>query len=157
MEKVTAALIDLAIENWARWHWNGLRRRPRRIKSLEGRWRSPQPWDTPPITPLGRVDVLAAQAVEDAWQTLSFVPKMVLKQWFVLRVSLRRICRSLRVKGYPVYERYWELEIGRAKLQLADALALQKKTADNPPVAEFIAPLAPLGGASAPAANRQAA
>ena len=143
---MTADWLDLAIENWARWHQQGMRRHPRRIKSLEGRWRSPQAWDAPPITPLGRVDHLAAEAVEHAWGTLPFVPKMVLKLWFVLRISAARICRSLRRNGFPVIPRDLELEIARAKLMLSEALAVLKKTEYDASVAVVCEPGAPEGG-----------
>lgn len=119
--------IDAAIDNWARWHQQAMRWHRRSCKSLEHRYRSPQPWDAPPVTPLGRVDLLSAYAVEDAWKGLPFVPKMILKQWFVLRLRVSRICRSLRAKGYPVTEPDFDLEMARAKLMLGNALDNAKK------------------------------
>lgn len=145
---ITKEWLELAIQNWARWHWSALRRHRGHCKSLESKYRSPQPWDAPPITPLGKVDVLGAMAVEDAWKGLPFVPKIVLKQWFVLKRRSGVICRSLRKKGYPVLDRDFELEIARAKLMLAEGLARAEKKADNNRIAAFCEQIAPMGGHS---------
>lgn len=115
--------IDLAIENWARWHRQSLRWGRGHCLSVEHRWRSPQPWDAPPVTGLGRPSELAAKAVEEAWKTLPFKTKMILKQWYVLRLSMWEIGRNLRKKGYPVQTRYWDIELQRAKYVLSLALA----------------------------------
>jgi hypothetical protein len=143
---ITREWLDVAIENWCRWHWSAMRRHKGQCKSLEAKYRSPQPWDAPPITPLGKVDILGAMAIEDAWKTLPFVPKIVLKQWFVLRRRSGVICRSLRSKGFPVVDRDFELEIARAKIMLAGALAEVKKKADNYKVAATCEREARLGG-----------
>ena len=109
------------------------------------------------MTPLGRVDVQAAEAVEDAWKELPFVAKIVLKEWFVMRERMHRICKRLRTKRFPVYEKDWPLEIERAKRLLADELALQKKTVYNAADAVIRAPLVPMGGIGALEIVRQAA
>lgn len=150
---MTPSWLDLAVENWARWHWSAMRWHRRRIRSIEGRYRSPQPWDAPPITPLPRVNVLAAEAVEDAWKDLPFKPKIILKQWFVLRLPLRRICRSLKAKGYPVEERYWDIEINYAKLLLGEQLAKQDAVAYKSHNVVSPTLLSPTGGLGSPQAQ----
>lgn len=143
---MTQGYLELMIENWVRWHRQALRYHRRGCKSIEHRWKSPQAWDAPPITPLGRVDVLAARDVEDVWKTLPFVPKVVLKEWFVLRRPSGQICRSLRRKGYPVIDRDFELELARAKLMLGEQLDAAKKNTDTSPVAVVREPEARVGG-----------
>lgn len=143
---MTAGQIDLAIENWARWHRQSMHWHRRACKSLEHRWKSPQAWDAPPITPLGRVDVIAARAVEEVWKDLPFVPKIVLKEWFVLRRPSGQICRSLRRKGFPVIDRDFELELERAKLMLGQGIDAAKKNNDTSPVAVICELGARMGG-----------
>lgn len=123
--------IDLAIENWARWHAQSMKWYRRHCLSIEHRWRSPQPWDAPPLTGLGKVNELAAIAVEDEWKNLPFVPKMVLKYWYVSRYSINNICKSLRKKGFPVEPRYWDLELERAKRMLAERLVRKTDYTNN--------------------------
>ena len=131
---MTKEWIDLAIENWVRWQRQGMLWHRQRCLSIEYRYRSPQrrhwPSDAPPFE-IRVVSVLAAQATEDAWKTLPFVPKMVLKQWYVLKVSSRKICRSLRRKGWPVIDKDFDMEISRARLMLSQALDRTKESHDN--------------------------
>jgi len=125
--------LDLAIENWARWHKKRMLRL--QCRSVEHTYRSPQrrhwPSDAPPFE-IRMVSVLAAQEVEDAWVTLPFVPKMVLKMWFVMRRRSGVICRSLRRKGWPVMDRDFGLEVERAKAMLAQRLDALKGEEHNP-------------------------
>lgn len=120
---MTEEWIDLAIENWAR--WGRVRRSTVRCQSIEHRYRSPQrthwPNDAPPYE-IRVVSIPSAITVEDAWKTLPFRPKMVLKWWYVLRLPVSQICRQFRRKGHPVEVRYWEEELKRAKYLLAQAL-----------------------------------
>lgn len=128
MDRRRAIDIDNLIDNWCRWHWSAMRWHRGRCHSLESKYRSPQPWDAPPINPKGKVNVLDAQKVEDAWRTLSFVPKIILKQHYVFRLYSGRITRQLRKKGFPVLDKDYELELERAKNNLLQALAKPKSS-----------------------------
>ena len=114
--------LDVVIENWCRWHWTGLRWKRGRCKSLESRYRTMDRNDRPPTHPLGKVHAESAEMVEAAWRTLPFVPKMILKQYFVFKQRSGKVCRSLRQKGFPVVDRDFELEIARAKTMLQAAV-----------------------------------
>lgn len=124
-------LDDATLENWCRWHWSGLRTRASRCMSLEHNWRPKQHWEAPPVTPLGRVDQRSAQDVEEAWKTLPFLEKMLLKWHYVFKRTPGAICRSLRQRGYAVTTiRYMPL-VEHSRALLTKALALQKKTDDT--------------------------
>lgn len=118
------------LSNWIRWH--ARHRSLGRCGSLEGGWRSKQYWDAPPVTPLGRVDQQAAQLVEDAWVTLDFVPKMMLKWHYIYCRTPGAIGRSLRQKGYNVAPQDYSLILFHARESLNAAIAKKKQMPDNP-------------------------
>jgi hypothetical protein len=118
-KQVDEIWLDVVIENWCRWHRSGLRWKRGRCKSIESRYRRTSGADdAPPTHPLGRVNIEAAEMVESAWRLLPFVPKMVLKEYFVFKQRSGRVCRSLRQKGFPVIDRDFPLEIVRARSML---------------------------------------
>ena len=118
------------LANWIRWH--ARRRSLGRCGSLEGGWRSKQYWDAPPVTPLGKVDQMAAQMVEDAWVTLDYVPKFMLKWHYVFCRTPGAICRSMRQRGYSMAPKDYSLVLSHSRLQLLEAIARSKKNTDNP-------------------------
>lgn len=123
--------FDDYLSNWVRWH---TRRRPvGRCGSLEGGWSSKQYWDAPPRTSLGKVDELAALKVEEAWKSLVFVEKMILKWHFVFVRSPWAICRSLRQRGIQLSASQYPAALQIALDELA--LALSKKKDNNPRIA----------------------
>lgn len=139
--------IEDQIHNWVRWNDSARRWYRKRCRSIEHRYRSPQPWDAPPAKALGKVDELAAKSVEDAWKTLPFVPKMVLKYWYVERWHARRIVRFFHARGRKeVDARHWDIELGRARLLLSQALAIPNERVLNQGSVEFSAHRVPLGG-----------
>ena len=121
------------LQNWIRWHAN--RRSLGRCGSLEGGWRSKQYWDAPPVTPLGKVDQMAAQMVEDAWVTLDYVPKFMLKWHYVFCRTPGAICRSMRQRGYSMAPKDYSLVLSHSRLQLLEAIAKKNYCADNPRIA----------------------
>lgn len=115
-------MIDAQIENWCRWHWSAMRQRRKRCMSLERNWRSKQPEDTAAAAPLPRVDQKAAQLVEEAWRTLPFREKMLLKWHFVFARTPGAICRSLRQRGVNLAPAGYPYAVMLAKTMLAEAL-----------------------------------
>lgn len=94
--------LESLILNWCRWHWRDMRWHRNSVHSIEGRWRSPQPWDAPPITPLGKVDQQQAIAVETAWRALPHLEKLLLKWHYVFKRQPQVICSDLRRHGFLV-------------------------------------------------------
>ena len=147
--------FSLLLENWVR--WSRSRRPQRRTISLEGNWRSPQPWDALPITHVP-VDKLAGQEVEDAWASMrSTRHKLLLKWHYIYLRTVGGIIRSLRLHGYRLQPVDYDIEITRATLMLKDALDIKKKHAHdslhNSEPGRDDRPLALCGGRTAPERN----
>lgn len=141
------------LSNWVRWH--ARHRSLGRCGSLEGGWRSKQYWDAPPVTPLGKVDQLAAQLVEAAWVTLDTVPKLMLKWHYIYCRTPGAIARSLRQRGWNIAPKDYSLILFHARESLSKAIAIQKKTLDNPRIAVVCVSL-PRWEADAPTGQRAA-
>lgn len=144
--------FDLLLENWIR--WSRSRRRQRATASLEGNWRSPQPWDAMPIT-FVPVDKFSGQEVEDAWAGLrSTRHKLLLKWHYIYLRTVGGIVRSLRLHGYTLHPIDYDIEVTRATLMLKDALDIKKKQAHhslhNSEPGRDDRPLALCGGRTAP-------
>ena len=143
--------IDSLIENWVRWHRRALYGLRVRCVSIEHRYRSPQrnhwPDDAPPLD-IRVVDVIAAQDTEEAWRMLEFVPKMILKWHYVFRRRKGSICRSLRQKKHGIEERFYDIELQRARLLLVRAFDELKKKLYDRGRTVVCAYVAPVGGAA---------
>lgn len=110
------------ILNWCRWHWRDMRWHRTSCHSVEGRWRSPQPWDAPPVTPMGKIDQLQAQAVEDAWRKLPHLEKLLLKWHYVFKRPCGPICQDLRRHGFAVKTVDYATHLLRAEKNLEKSL-----------------------------------
>lgn len=148
--------LDWYITTWVRWHRTAMRWHYGRCASIEGNWRANAYWDAPPITPLGRIDNLAAQKVEDAWRTLPSTEKLLLKWHYVFARSPWAICRSFRQRGTRLSTSRYPQALELAEKMLAEALAIEKKTVDNPLVAVVCEPR-PLSEDEASPQEREAA
>ena len=114
--------VDWEIQNWCRWHWSGMRWRRQACGSIESRWRSPQPWDSAPVVPLGKVDQLRAQTVERVWRGLPDKAKLILKWHHVFRLAPGSILGRLYRHGIGVPRAMFPVELDSAKYALALAL-----------------------------------
>jgi hypothetical protein len=98
--------LTTRLENWGRWARQRSHHLYVRCGSAEKKWKSPQvhdernPFDDRdwPIS----IDVLDAQAIEDAWQTLPWVPKEILKGKYVWVSWYKATCRAIGIhpRGY---------------------------------------------------------
>jgi hypothetical protein len=142
-------LIDeFLLENWVR--WNRSRRHYGRCGSLEGGWSSKQFWDAPPISYAGRVDIRAAEMVEDAWKTLPSLEKQLLKAHYIFTRAPGAICRSLRQKGMPLAPKDYSKVLSNARKLLAEAIESKKKHVYKPAIAVVCVPRLVLEGESSP-------
>lgn len=115
-------MLDQQIENWCRWHWSVMRKRRRQCMSLEGNWRSRQPSDVATETPPARVDQAAAMRVEDAWKTLPFREKFLLKWHYVFAHSHGTVCRDMRKHGLHLNLEMYDAILALARALLHEAL-----------------------------------
>jgi hypothetical protein len=96
-----AGLTD-RVENWGRAMQVGFGRG--RARSLEGLWRSPQPWDMPVQSWRGGIDLADAYAVELAWGSLPDFPRIILRARYCLSWVTPKTCRVVtRVTGLPCH------------------------------------------------------
>ena len=120
----------LALENWIR--WSRTRHRQGKTYSIEGSYRSPQPWDMVP-TSLGRVDNVAGEAVEIAWAGLSSARHKLLLKWhYIYLRTIGAVVKSLRAHGFRLVPADYDVEVMRATLMLREAIDAQNKRAHYP-------------------------
>ena len=116
------------IDNWARAMQTGLARG--RARSLEGLWRSPQPWDEPVYTYRGGVDMQDAYAVEMAWASLPEFPRYILRAQYCLRWPMPQTCRVVsRLTHIPCRPREYDKHLADSIEGLE--LALQRSAVEN--------------------------
>lgn len=90
--------LHARLANWAaaqRWH-----ARYAQAHSLEGSYRSPQPWDAPaPLPPDSPVDHSDAREIELAVCSLDLFDHLVLKAHWIMRWPPPRVLRAARQAG----------------------------------------------------------
>lgn len=78
--------IDDRLDNWGRaMRWYA--RIGRACASLEGRYRSPQPWTAPPVNAPGAIDQVDARDIESAVIVLPLWDHTILRAWYVHQSS----------------------------------------------------------------------
>lgn len=121
--------FELLLENWVR--WSKTRYGLRRVQSLEGNWRSKQPWDAP-VTPRPPIDKLAAERVEDAWKSLtSSAHKLLLKWHYVYLRPVWGIVKSLRLHGITLHPMDYDYEVRKAARMLKNAIDIGEKRVED--------------------------
>jgi len=113
--------LDERIDNWARAMQASLGQG--RARSLEGRYRSPQPWDEPVYSWRNGLDLQDAYRVEIAWASLPEFPRLILRGRHCLRWPTPQICRvTARLTHLPCRQRDFDAHLVDATAQLAQAL-----------------------------------
>lgn len=154
---LTGMNLEERLVSWGVFWRRRTERRQRSAESLEGNWRSKQPWDVPPLTAPPRCnDPADAEIIEAAVCSLPLFYHVLLKSKYVRQyndaecVMWARKAGNLRrepTSNFPV-----ELAMGKAKLieQLALPVVLRKQRASEyvrrllgldpltfPPIAEY--------------------
>ena len=120
--------LDYRLANWGRVVREG-RAGPAATGSIEGAWRSPQPWDEPvhamnaPLTATDRAD---GWKVEAAWATLSPYNRAILRSHYCWRTHYQSaILRSSTRRNSDGYM------AGLSEAQGAIGLALERTEGEN--------------------------
>lgn len=121
---MTDAEQEWLLENWGR--WDRVRRGIETCDSIEKKWKSPQEWGAPgaPVIPAAPPDREAAMAVNRAWLAMPMPYKMVLSDWYVLRLAPRKTCWRLAISRLA-HDEY----LARARLMCKNLLAFQRISA----------------------------